>query len=919
MPSRFGDTDPPPYDPRAQTQTVFWVQLGICTGLGSIIFFIFCLLRRRFPILYAIRPYRNKKIRMLPDSLFGWFTILFNISSEDVLQVAGLDSYVFLRFFRMCLKILLVMSFLGACIMSPLRYWLTGQFDNDFYLQKGTDDHVDPPVYLLVCTIFTYIFTGVVYYFLFAETKHIIRTRQRFLGSQKSLTDRTIMITNVPKAMRDELVLKKHIENLGVGSVDSVILVRDYSKLAELFKEREEYVERLEMLYSEYYGLDVRIWLKHRTPSTTLRVKREERPPKKDDIVYSPNVDSVNMSSDGFITVLNSDKSRPTHRLGLLGLFGKKVDSFNYYSHRLVNLDKTIRQIRVSANFKPIPYAFVSMKSVTNAQMAAQALFSPNPLQLETCLAPAPLDIAWNDLLLSAKSVFMRKNGIELVCIAFSALLIIPIRYITSLLNVESIRKIWPTLGKYLLTHDKARTLVTGVLPPYLFTIINSILPYLISFLCQLQGLPSKGQIELSIVRKNFMYIFFNMFLVFTLFGTISSYKALLTDTTKIAPLLAKSMKSLSLFYIDLIVLHGLTMIPLQLLQPGDIFLNLYSLVFLHFQQTPKKYRDRFYKPTIFQVGLILPQHLMIFIITLIYSVMSTKIMICGLIYFFVGYGVYKYQLVYAMVHPYHSTGKVWPIVFQRVCLGLFFLHLQTFGSLALEQSYAPAALMIPLFPTTLIALMYFKRNYRPLLQYIALDAIKTEGESVEPDGDDDLESLIAASGIHKRGDSLMLTDAYYDSIDSVDQQQGEEGQEEDPEQQEQPERPEQPEQQSANISDDETDRLYEDEIANVSQSTEQPYSSSHRLRRRPSTIEEEREAYQSYTYPCLLDPMNGPWAGFVGDYIDIMRYRTVARIPHGSYGSMEQAEEDLEAYPGESQELKTEIVRKESSKNELD
>lgn len=913
-------SDPPPFDPRAQIQTVFKVQLGICAALGLVISILFCVLRRKLPVIYAIRPYRNKNIRMLPGTLFGWIPVLYDISPEEVLQVAGLDAYVFLRFFRMCVKILLVLSVLGICFMCPVRYWLTGHFDKDLpgnvALMEDTDEHSELPVYLLFCTIFTYVFTIVVYYFMFAETRHIIRTRQRFLGSQKSLTDRTIMITNVPSQMRDEKSLKAHIEQLDVGKVDSVFLAKDYTVLHSLFRRREGILRHLESLYSQYYGLDVNVLSpKFITPSVTLKVTQKEQF-ESSDVLYSPEVGASDDVGQIYSVLCNTDrhgktKARLVLRLGFLGLWGSKVDAIHHYSWQLVHIDGEIRRLKRSSSFRPIPYAFVSMKSVTDAQMAAQALFSPNPSQLETCLAPAPFDIAWDNLLLSAKQVFMRKNLIELLCVALSALLIIPIRYITSLLNVQYIKKLWPKFGKYLLDHDTLRTLVTGVLPTYLFTIINTVLPYCIYFLCQHQGQLSKGEMELSVVKKNFMYIFFNLFLVFTLFGTLTSYKALLTDTTKIAPLLAKSMKSLSLFYVDLIVLHGFTILPLQLLQFGDLVLDFWQCVIRYFHQTPRTFRELFYKPTIFQVGLVLPQHIMMFIIMIIYSVLSTRIMVCGLIYFFVGYWVYKYQLVYSMVHPYHSTGKVWPIVFQRVCLGLFFLHLQMFGSLALEKSYVPAGLIIPLFPTTLIAMMYFKRNYLPLLNYIALDAIKTEGQSVEPGHDDDFESLIGASGQKRRGNSVILADGYYDSVGTLHVDNVDENAMADDDD-------------SVNITSQScnqssADTPDENDLSNLSQSTQQ---NQHRVRRKASTIEEQREALQNYVYPYLVDPLDGPWVGFVGDYVDTIRYRKGRAFRHPSYGSIYEHEpyySDLEHAFEQHYNLDVEIVRTENSQNEYD
>ncbi|KAH3670945.1 hypothetical protein OGAPHI_000656 [Ogataea philodendri] len=764
-------------------------------------------------------------IRRLPNNFLGWIKVLHSITGDEVLQVAGLDSYVFLCFFRMGIRIFLSMTVAGLLVLSPVRYFLTGTFDKEsnrmemFYkVMTGSirtaakHDDADPTGYLIVCTIFTYVFTAIVYFFLFKETAHIIKTRQRCLGSQRSVTDRTISISQIPESLKSEDALKKHIQTLGVGNVEKVTLVHDHSKLKALFDRRKATVEKLEQLYSSHYGLEIHILKKIDVPSTKVKLVTDEW--DSDDVF--PLLKAFDSK--------NREKKRPT---GRITWFGPKVDLFDYYGKQLIELDEAIVQLRREADFRATSYAFVTMDSVNDAQMAAQAVFSPKVFQLITCLAPAPLDVNWDNLLLSSRSVFIRKNIVELIIIAFSILLIIPIRYLSSLLNVNAIKKIWPEFGDYLLKHEFFRKIVTGLLPTYLFTLINIALPYVISFLSNLQGLVSKGDVDLSVTRKNFMYIFFNLFLVFTLFGTLSSYKALLTDTTKIAPLLATSIKSLSLFYIDLILLQGLVMFPVKLLQMGDLAFIFWQYVICHAWQTPKTYRDLFYKPAIFEVGLILPQHMLIFIITIIYSVISTKILTSGLVYFVFGYYVYKYQLVYSMVHPYHSTGKLWPIVFRRVCLGMFFFQLQMFGTLALEQSFILAALVVPLLPTTIIVLVFFNRNYVPLLFYIALDAIKTSGESVETDDSDDMGSLLsAADGQHTKPStgrkSMVIRTPSETSTAQLDD--------------------------------------VEAQPINV-------------LRKRRSTIDETREAFQNYTYPLLEEELDGPWIGFEGDNIEMVQY----------------------------------------------
>jgi len=816
---------------------------------------------------------------------------------------------------------------------------MTGSFDKDnttfqfiaTYVSafKGNDtgdiDDPEPFLYLAICTIFTYIFTAVIFWFLFKETNHIIKTRQKFLGSQRSLTDRTIFIKNIPQDMCNEIDLKKHVQELSVGKVDQIHFVYDYTPLIKLFEKRNHIVSELEIVLSKSCGLEINLFNETDIKGVHLKVVRSKVPPSKDMIIYDPDKFSEDYESASVCVLANySNDTFDDKRRSCFKFKNSDKQLIDSLSRQLIHINDEISCLKDSFEFKRTNLAFVTMDSVTEAQMAAQAVFSPKVFELVTELAPAPLDINWNNLLLDNKALFLRKNIIEVIIIVFSILLIIPIRYITSLLNVNSIRKIWKEFGDYLLKHEKIRTIVTGLLPTYLFSIINSILPYVISSLSQLQGLGSKGDVELSVIKKNFLYIFFNLFLVFTLFGTLSSYKALLTDTTKIAPLLATSIKSLSLFYIDLILLQGLTMFPFKLLQIGDLSILFWNFIINFKTRTPRLFKESLYTPPIFDLGLILPQHLMIFIITIIYSAISTKIVVAGLVYFILGFYTYKYQLVYSLVHPYHSTGKAWLIIFKRICLGVFFLHLQMFGSLALEHSFVLAGLMLPLFPTTLVAMMFFDRHYQPLLHYIALDAIKTKGKSVGPtsdlDGFDSLLTGLTNENNIQRKSSMKSLNNFLNGFENCDAVEVDHSNESLPDLQYLDEAvilSDNEERFNANnnnsgkkgpfksIKSTKNDTCAMNDknssVASIENSTgSNNFQSVHNasiectndltphslinsfpmafdMNRKCSTIEEAREALQCYIHPCLLESMDGVVIGFQNDDIDYLDFRLIA------------------------------------------
>ncbi|ODV95333.1 hypothetical protein PACTADRAFT_42130 [Pachysolen tannophilus NRRL Y-2460] len=808
------DDDPiPGFDPRAQTQRVFQVQVVICTVTGILIFFCFCILRYKIPQIYAIRSFRKRdSIKPLPDNYFGWIRVLNNITDDEILEKAGLDAFVFLNFFKLCIKILTTCGLFAMFIISPLRFYYTGEYDKDniswskmiissFIVDDGDGDQ-DPnrdsnEHYLWVYPFFTITFTLLVCYFVNQQTSFVITTRQKYLGSQNSITDRTIKVSHIPPHLNDEEALKEHIERLVAGKVGKVHMVHDYSSLKELFEERKLIINQLESTYSRFYGLNVKIFEKNVVPSAI--------PFKK------------------------------------LSLFGDKIDILTYLAEKLMKIDDSINELRSNNDFKSLNSAFVTMDSVSTAQMCAQAIFSPNVMELITVLAPSPQDINWENFTLSPKAKIFRRNFIQILIFITSALLIIPLSYIAKLLNVKTIRKLWPEFGDYLIANKWFSTIINGFLPTYLFTLINVALPYVISYLTELQGIISKGDIELSVIRKNFLYIFFNLFLVFTLFGTWSNYWALLSDTTKIAYLLASSIKTLSLFYVDLILLQGLTMFPFKLLQIDELFLITWKYLIRRKHQTPREYRDLIYKPSIFDFGLILPQHILIFIITLIYSVISTKIVVSGLIYFVAGFYTYKYQLIYSMIHLRHSTGKSWPIIVRRICLGLILLQITMFGTLLLEEAYILAAPIVPLFFLTIALAFFFEKHYSPLLNYIALQSIEESGYD-----DNDIGNNIGNSG-NSHNNNFLAQDYTFDEADNFDSTID-----------------------NAVVPDSaECSPL----SSNEDLGAVIPHSSMTSLKKRRSTIEEERESHQQYVYPYLIDTMDGPWIGFNGDYVSMICY----------------------------------------------
>ena len=132
-------------------------------------------------------------------------------------------------------------------------------------------------------------------------------------------------------------------------------------------------------------------------------------------------------------------------------------------------------------------------------------------------------------------------------------------------------------------------------------------------------------------------------------------------------------------------------------------------------------------QPPVFSYGFYLPQTILIFIICIVYSVLhnSWQVLLPGLAYFLIGGFVYKYQLLYAMDHRQHSTGKSWIMICDRILVGLVVFQLTMGGQLALKHAPIRGALTLPLIVGTVWFAYVYNRTYRPLMRFIALKSVR--------------------------------------------------------------------------------------------------------------------------------------------------------------------------------------------------
>ncbi|KAI9640789.1 hypothetical protein NHQ30_010629 [Ciborinia camelliae] len=748
-PSRSPEKNCTAYDPTnvEGQQTAIYVQLVLSLTLGVSAFLGFCILRPKWKSLYAARKRHidaAAHLPELPDTFFGWMPVLYRVTEEQVLASAGLDAYVFLSFFKMSMKLFGIMFIMAAAILAPINqhyYYVFDPFGNstsppdipDYSLVEGwhsgrngaltlemskdSDEKLPDTSYLWSYLVFTYVFTGLAIYFMNRQTHRVIQVRQDYLGSQSTITDRTIKLSGIPEELRSEEKITEFLEKLEIGKVESVTLCRNWRKLDDMMDKRAQVVRRLEEAWAVHLGQQQR-------PIIGPARSQQSTPAEED----SQGNEGDNLLGRNHITLY--DQPRPTTRIwyGFLNFQNRKVDAIDYYEEQLRRLDDIIKDAR-KKEYKPTALAFVTMDSIPACQMAVQALLDPTPMQLMARPCPAPSDIVWKNTYLPRSNRMIRSWAITIFILILTIFWLIPVAALAGLVSLCSIRQVWPGLADVLESHDILKALVQTGLPTLVVSLLNLAIPFLYEYLANMQGSISQGDVELSVISKNFYFTFFNVFLVFTVFGAASKFwpvlQESLKDTTKIAYTLAQSISDLSMFYTNFILLQALGLLPFRLLEFGSV--SLYPITLMG-AKTPRDYAE-LVQPPIFSYGFYLPSALLVYILCIVYSIQPAGylVLLFGLAYFALGYYTYKYQLLYAMDSPQHATGGAWPMIVYRLLVGLGFFQLTMAGVIALRKAFTPAILVVPLIPFTIWYSYYFRRTFQPLIRFIALRSIRRD------------------------------------------------------------------------------------------------------------------------------------------------------------------------------------------------
>ena len=182
--------------------------------------------------VYACRAalYPDRVPEPRPLGCLAWVKAIFALPDQEVLEYAGLDAFVLLRFLTLALWTSFAMMIWGLVVLMPI--YGTGERDvQNSFAQLTMDNLSQQSPRLWASVISAYLFTGIVLFGINLETLEYAQVRLDFLINgdvnffdQYALTARVEMI---PKAMRSEAELKAYFERLFPKKIVDAVLFMD--------------------------------------------------------------------------------------------------------------------------------------------------------------------------------------------------------------------------------------------------------------------------------------------------------------------------------------------------------------------------------------------------------------------------------------------------------------------------------------------------------------------------------------------------------------------------------------------------------------------------------------------------------------------------------------------------------------------
>ncbi|CAN8102848.1 unnamed protein product [Discula destructiva] len=676
--------------------------------ISAVYFAIFLILRRSQRRWYAPRSYigslrESQRTPALPTGLFNWFGTFWKIPDTLALQNQSLDAFLYLRFIR----ITILISFVGCCITWPILFPINatgsaGQSQLDILSYTNINQNTQANRYYAHALV-AWVFLGFVMYVIFRECVYYVNLRQAFLISplySDRVSSRTVLFTSVPDNFLDERKLRKVFG----PSVLHVWISGNIDKIQELADERDKTALKLET--AEVKLIKLANKARNKSLKKGAPEQEEVRPP-------------LDAESGSIAARWVPAKKRPTHKLGFLGLIGKKVDTIDWCRQELLRLIPETAAAQGeyrNGNYKKNPAVFIEFRSQAEAESALQVLAHHQSLQMSPrYIGITPKDVVWKSLAVPWWQKVVRRYAVIAFITALIIFWAIPVAVVGVISNVTYLKQTLPWLSFLDYVPSVIMGVITGLLPSVALSILMSLVPVIMRLCAKLAGEPSFSRVELFTQNAYFAFQVIQVFLVTTFTSSAAVVVPQILENPTSAPsILASNLPKASNFYISYFIVQGLTVAASVISQVVGFVI--FSLLYKYLTGTPRGLYSKWAKLAAISWGSTLPIYTCITVIAIVYAVIAPLCLGFSTIGMSLFYFAWRYNVLFVTDTDIDTRGLIYPRAIQQLFVGIYLAEFCLIGLFGSSVAIGPLVLMIVFTVFTILFHISFSSSLNPLL-----------------------------------------------------------------------------------------------------------------------------------------------------------------------------------------------------------
>ena len=591
-------------------QMMLTALLGMLLTLGPVLalaavyvtfFLIFRGSQRRY---YSPRTYiggRSERSPEMPRGKFNWFSAFWKLPDSYTIRHQTLDAYLFIRYMKICT----IICFVSACITWPILFPVnaTGMGGKEqLEILSYSNVSVDKsPNRFYAHALVAWVVYGFLMFMITRECIFYINLRQAYLMApqySKRISARTVLFTAVPKDFLDEAKIRRMFNN----AVKNVWIAGNTKELDKKVEERDKIAMKLE-------GAEVKL-IKAVNKARNKAHKKGGNAATAENHTEETAADAQDTETGDAVTRWLPQKKRPSHRLGLLGLVGKKVDTLEWcrseLETKIPEIEKEQVEWREAGKYDKVGAIFVEFHTQADAQAAYQVVTHHHALHMSPkAIGVTPQDVVWKSLSIPWWQLILRRYAVY----AFIALLIIfwaiPVGIVGVLSQVSLLINL-PGLTWLQKIPEKILGIISGLLPSVALAILMSFVPIIMRGCAKLAGAKTMTEAELFTQNAYFCFQILQVFLIRSITDAASgAIVQIAQHPDQLFTLLGSSLPTTSNFYISYFILQGVAIAVGVVTQVVGLFI--FRIMYKFLAGTPRAKYTKWVSLSAILWGSLLP------------------------------------------------------------------------------------------------------------------------------------------------------------------------------------------------------------------------------------------------------------------------------------------------------------------------